>query len=130
MKLNIIVLYCLSSVCDARPSLLLQNIICGMSVPHRVRPEWGHFSQPSIQTWPITSRLQKHFSGTQELTPVNGGYFQSLCCQSKCQVNIGLRKQPLEILAAMSVCLTPVQGKLSAISTKKSKLKGKVKYRS
>lgn len=70
-----------------------RGIICGVSVPHSVRPQWGYFSQPSIQTWPITARLQKHFPCTQELTAVNGGYFQSLCCQSKCQINTGRRKQ-------------------------------------
>ena len=78
--------------CDAIRTPLL-SIICGVSVPHSVRPQWGYFSQPSIQTWPITARLQKHFLCTQELTAVNGGYFQSLCCQSKCQVNTGQWKQ-------------------------------------
>lgn len=72
---------------------LTRGIICGVSVPHSVRPQWGYFSQPSIQTWPITARLQKHFPCTQELTAVNGGYFQSLRCQSKCQINTGRRKQ-------------------------------------
>ncbi len=78
--------------CDAIRTPLL-SIICGVSVPHSARPQWGYFSQPSIQTWPITARLQKHFPCTQELTAVNGGYFQSLCCQSKCQVNTGQWKQ-------------------------------------
>lgn len=78
--------------CDAIWSPL-RSIICGVSVPQCARPQWGYFSQPSIQTWPITARLQKHFPCTQELTAVNGGYFQSLCCQSKCQVNTGQRKQ-------------------------------------
>lgn len=78
--------------CDAIRTPLL-SIICGVSVPHSARTQWGYFSQPSIQTWPITARLQKHFPCTQELTAVNGGYFQSLCCQSKCQVNTGQWKQ-------------------------------------
>lgn len=78
--------------CDAIRTPLL-SIICGVSVPHSARLQWGYFSQPSIQTWPITARLQKHFPCTQELTAVNGGYFQSLCCQSKCQVNTGQWKQ-------------------------------------
>lgn len=78
--------------CDAIRTPLL-SIICGVSVPHSARPQWGYFSQPSIQTWPITARLQKHFLCTQELTAVNGGYFQSLYCQSKCQVNTGQWKQ-------------------------------------
>lgn len=78
----------LSCACDAIRTPFL-SIICGVSVPHSERLQWGYFSQPSIQTWPITARLQKHFLCTQELTAVNGGYFQSLCCQSKCQVNTG-----------------------------------------
>lgn len=43
--------------------------------------------QPAIQSWAITARLQKHFPGTQGFVLANGGYFQSLCCQPKCQVN-------------------------------------------
>lgn len=78
--------------CDAIRTPLL-SIICGVSVPHSERLQWGYFSQPSIQTWPITARLQKHFLCTQELTALNGGHFQSLCCQSKCQVNTGQWKQ-------------------------------------
>ncbi len=46
--------------CDAIRSPLL-SIICGVSVPHSARPQWGYFSQPSIQTWPITARLQSTF---------------------------------------------------------------------
>lgn len=86
--------------CDAIWSPL-QSTICGVSVPHGVRLQCSDFSQPSIQTWPITARLQKHFLCTQELTAVNGGYFQSLCCQSKCQVNTVQWKQLQKNLAVM-----------------------------
>lgn len=92
IEMRVCMLLCLPCACDAIKTPLL-SIICGVSVPHSARPQWGYFFQPSIQTWPITARLQKHFPCTQELTAVNGGYFQSLCCQSKCQVNTGQWKQ-------------------------------------
>lgn len=92
IEMRVCMLLYLLCGCDAIRTPLL-SIICGVSVPHSARLQWGYFSQPSIQTWPITARLQKHFLCTQELTAVNGGYFQSLCCQSKCQVNTGQWKQ-------------------------------------
>lgn len=101
IEMRVCMLLYLFCACDAIWSPL-QRIICGVSVPHSARPQWGDFSQPSIQTWPITARLQKHFPCTQELTVVNGGYFQSLCCQSKCQVNTVQWKQLQENLVVKS----------------------------
>lgn len=77
-------------------------IISTVSAPPWEWPECSIFPQPSIQTSTITARLQRHFRCTQGLTPVNGGYFQSLCCQSKCQVNTGWQTAPLECFTAVS----------------------------
>lgn len=77
-------------------------IISTVSAPPWEWPECSIFPQPSIQTWTITARLQRHFCCTQGLAPVNGGYFQSLCCQSKCQVNTGWQTAPLECFTAVS----------------------------
>lgn len=95
----------LSCVPDLRLTVLC--IVSTMSAPPREWPERSVFLQPSIQTWAITARLQKHFPCTQGLASVSGGYFQSLRCHSECQVNTGWQTEPLERPTSVALALLP-----------------------
>lgn len=95
----------LSCVPDLRLAVLC--IASTVSAPPWEWPERSVFLQPSIQTWAITARLQKHFPCTQGLASVSGGYFQSLRCQSECQVNTGWQTEPLERPTSVALALLP-----------------------